>query len=99
MHTLPRMTRSNLLTSLARRIEKCIMDTKTVCISAIYSSMSCKNRINIESYEIDVDHLSLIDGNFEVHINFNDSTNIIYEEIEECFTILNGNIEFNLYFM
>jgi hypothetical protein len=56
--------------------------------------------MNIETYEINTDYMSLTDENFEIHINFDNAATITYEEeSEECFTIAQNGIEFNLYFI
>ena len=91
---------SNLLTTLKSKIEECIMDDKPVCVCVDNCSVTCKNRINIENYEINTDYLYLNDGNFEVGISFDKETNITYDEsTTECFTITQNDIEFNLCFI
>jgi hypothetical protein len=105
MGTLIRMTEfleenSNLLTLLMQKIEECILDERSVCICLSNSFMECRNMITIDSYEVNENYMSLIYENFEVHINFDSSTTITYEEeLEECFTITQNGMEFNLYFI
>ena len=105
METLIRMTEflkegSNLLTLMEQKIEECILDDKSICVSLEDSSMACRNKMNIESYEINANYMSLSDENFEVHIDFDNAATITYEEeLEECFTIAQNGIEFNLYFI
>lgn len=105
MCTLTRMTEflkgnSDLLKLLKEKIEKCILDDKSVCVCMDNCSMSCRNKINIEDYEINNNYLYLNDKNFEVHIDFDKDTSIIYEDaVEECFTIMQNDMEFNMCFL
>ena len=104
MGALIRMTEflkeSNLLTLMTQKIEECILEERSICVSLEGSSMTCINRMNIETYEINANYMSLIDENFEVHIDFDNATTITYEEeLEECFTITKDGTEFNLYFI
>jgi hypothetical protein len=105
MGALIRMTEflkenGNLLTLMTQKIEECILEERSICVSLEGSSMTCRNRMNIETYEINANYMSLIDENFEVHIDFDNATTITYEEeLEECFTITKDCMEFNLYFI
>ena len=105
MSTLIRTTEfleenSNLLPLFMQKIEEYILDNRSVCICLSSSFMECRNTMIIDSYEINENYMSLFYGNFEVHINFDDATTITYEEDpEECFTITQNGMEFNLYFI
>ena len=103
MKALTRMTtllNYNLLALLTQKIEKCVLDNVAICVSLSGSCVTCRNRMNIEDYEVDTEHLYLNDNNFEVHINFDNSTSIEYDDyIDECFTIMQGSMKLNLYFM
>jgi len=93
MSTLVRMT------ELRQVIENCILESKKICISISNSFISCMNKINIENYEVKDDYLYLADDNFEVHINFEDTTSITYNDFENCYTIMNNDMEISLYFI
>lgn len=105
MRALIRMTEflkenNNLLTLMTQKIEEYILADRSVCVSLEDSYITCRNKMNIETYEINTDYMSLTDENFEIHINFDNAATITYEEeSEECFTIAQNGIEFNLYFI
>lgn len=89
-----------LLELITKKIEEQILNNKAIFISVIGINFSYKNILNVDTYEIDQQHISLIDNNCEVNINLNDFTIIKYENIiEEYFTILQNDIEFNFYFI
>ena len=93
-------TDKDLLVLLKEKIEECISDDRTVCVCFDCCSMACRNKINIEDYEINNNYLYLNDKNFEVHIDFDTNTSIAYEDAtEESFTIIQNNMEFNLCFI
>lgn len=101
--TLPRTTdfsngTKNLLALLSSKIEEYLSNNKSVCVCSMNSLMSFKNKINIDEYELDEDHLLLNHNNCEIHIKFNDSTSLTYENFEGCFTITNNDTEINLCF-
>lgn len=91
----------NLIIELIKKIEDYILNGKHIIIDLNNHFMSCRNKIYIEDYEIDNDHITLIDKNFEININFDNSTIITYKEelFDECFTIVKNDLEFNLYFI
>ena len=90
----------DLLLLLKEKIEECVLDDRTVCVCLDCCSMACRNKINIEDYEINDNYLYLNDKNFEVHIDFDNNTSIKYKDAtEESFTITQNNMEFNLCFI
>lgn len=90
----------SLLKLMAEKIEKRMLDKKSIVITIDNSCSSCRNVVNIEAYEIDKDYLSLIDGNFELHIDFDDTNTIKYDdEMIECFVITQNDMEIILYFI
>lgn len=89
----------DLLTLLTQKIKMCSIEEKTICITVDNPFMSYRNKIKIDDYELDATYLYLANDNFEVHIQFDNSTGITYDDFEDCFTIVNNNLEINLYFI
>lgn len=91
---------NDLLTLLLQKIEDSVLKNKPICIVMTNSFISCKNKIFIDDYEIDKEHLYLSYENFELYINFDSFSRITYEnQIDEYFMIAQNNMEFNIYFM
>lgn len=92
--------KTDLLLSLADKIEESVLQDKSICVCINNSSISCKNKIKIEEYEINNECLCFNDGNFEVDVCLDDKTKIMYsEDLLKCFTIKKDDMEMNVCFI
>lgn len=97
---LPNNLDKGIIALLKQKIEDCIIGCKSIVISISTPLMNCLNTIKVDAFEITEDNLYLNNKNFEIHINFDNTTNITYEdEYDEYFSIVINNTEINLYFI
>lgn len=93
------LQREEVVTLLNSKIEKSIMDERAICISIEALFGNCLNRVYVDDFEVEEDHIYLNEGNFEFNINLDDNTEITYEnEYEEFFTISNKDTCIKLFF-
>lgn len=96
-----RLKFSNLVTLFKKKIEDCVINKKSIIISASSPIMECRNTILIEDYEFDIYNFYLNNGNFELYLKMNEIQEIKYDDTyEETFTFLHSdNTEINLCFL
>ncbi len=66
---------------LKGKIERSIEEDKAIAISVSNRFTECRNTVYLDGYEMEGDNLSLIAGNFELHINLSDITGIVQDDI------------------
>lgn len=85
---------------LKQKIEDSIMQHKAVIICISNPRLECRNTIYVEDYEFQENNLYLNDGDFELHIEMNEETEIKHDDLlEDEFMIVNQDTETKLYFM
>lgn len=96
-----RLKFGNLVTLFKQKIEDCVMNEKSIIISASSPIMECRNTILIEDYEFDIAKFYLNNGNFELYLKMNEINDIKYDNTyDECFTFIhNDNTKINLCFL
>ena len=88
-----------LVTLLKKKIEDCIMEDKSIVIDISSPVMECRNTIFIDDYEVDEERLYLNNGNFEIHINLNESKVEYDNTFDNEFTFVGNNAEIKLAFL
>ena len=87
-------------TVLKQKIEDSIMQHKSVIICISNPGLECRNTIYVEDYEFQENNLYLNDGDFDLHIEINEETEIKHDNLlEDEFMIVNKDTETKLYFM
>ena len=75
------------------KIEDVISNFKSVIIIMTNHFAECRNSVHIEEYEFDDDYLHISENNFEIHINFNNVTDLKYNRTYDEFVIMYGDDE------
>ena len=96
------LSTEKLISLLKQKIEETIMDDKSVVITVSNGSMECRNTIHIDTMEFDDNHLCLIDGDYELHINLDEIEmrhDSEYMDAPDVFVFRHENMETDMYFL
>lgn len=98
MDILITQTFKKKLKLLEKIIVKCIESNYKLCMHIETVSNCVRNMIVIDNYEINDEYLSISQGNFELHINFNKNTEITLSKNMDMFYIKqnDSNIFFDI---
>ena len=84
---------------LKEKIEEIIMNDKTITIVMVNSLSECRNTFHIEDFEVDKKHIHICVNNFELHIAFENATDMKYNnDYDEEIIIQYGDNEIIFYF-
>jgi hypothetical protein len=73
---------------LKKKIEECISNNKSIIAIVTNTFSECRIHLHVEGYELEKDYLYLCEKNNEIHIAFNNTTEIKYDDTDvECFII------------
>lgn len=84
---------------LKKKIEDSIMNNKPIIIINSTPVMECRNTIYAENYDVEEDNLYLNSGDYELHINLNETEVKHNDMCEEEFIITHEDTETKLYFL
>lgn len=90
-----------LISLFKQKIEDSIAEERSVIVTISNSIMECRNTIHIEDMEFAENHLCLIDGNFELHINL-DEIEMKHDDsmdVNDMFVFKHGDMEIDMYFL
>ena len=87
-----RLKLASLVELFSQKIKDSITNDRDIIVSTENSCMSVLNRIAIEDYECDMEHLYLNDGSFELHMKMDEIKDIKYDNTyDESFTFLHND--------
>ena len=73
---------------LKKKIEECISNNKSIITIVTNTFSEYRSHLHVEGHELERDYLYLYEKNNEIHITFNNVTEIKYDDTDmECFTI------------
>ena len=98
-NTSSNLQNGELITLLKQKIEDSILSNRSVIITISNPIMECRNTIYTDDYEIDGNKIYLNNGNFELHIDINETEIKRDDTCANSFTFVYKNMEIRLDFL
>ena len=92
------LSKHEMISLLNKKIERCLIYNKPIIVGVSNAAMECRNTIYPDDYEICEEDLYVNTGNFELHINL-EETDVQYDNTETGFVFVYHNMETRLYFL
>lgn len=84
---------------LKQKIEESIINHKPIIITNSNPAMECRNTIYADDYDVEENDLYLNSGDFELHINLNETEMRHDDAYEDEFVFMHEDTETRLYFL